>query len=282
MNQELYFTLSNKVSIPSIALGTWLSENGPVATNAVTDALNVGYRHIDTAMMYGNEESVGTAVKQSSIPRNEIFITTKLSNIVRGYKETIEAINKSLKLLQTDYIDLILIHWPNPIMFRDNWKEANAESWRAFEDMYKEGKLRAIGVSNFEPHHIEALLETATIAPMVNQIRISPGDEPSEIIEYCKEKNILVEAYSPLGKGKLMNDKVLTDLAEKYGKTVGQLILRWHLQKGYLPLPKSVTPSRIKENYEVFDFVIDQNDMDLISKVESPFDGPIIPDEITF
>src|SRR5690554_1800334 len=172
MTQKLNYTLSNNVSIPVIALGTWQAENGPVATDAVTQALNAGYRHIDTAIMYGNEESVGKAVKLSQIPRNEIFITTKLNNNVRGYNETIEAIEESLNVMQTDYIDLFLIHWPNPIKFRDSWKESNAESWRAFEDMYKEGKIKAIGVSNFEAHHMDALLETATIMPMVNQIRI--------------------------------------------------------------------------------------------------------------
>lgn len=282
MTQKLNYTLSNNVSIPVIALGTWQAENGPVATDAVTQALNAGYRHIDTAIMYGNEESVGKAVKLSQIPRNEIFITTKLNNNVRGYNETIEAIKESLNVMQTDYIDLFLIHWPNPIKFRDSWKESNAESWRAFEDMYKEGKIKAIGVSNFEAHHMDALLETATIMPMVNQIRISPGDEPKEIIEYCRQRNILLEAYCPLARGNLFKNKVLLDLANKYEKSVAQLIIRWHLQKGYLPLPKSVSPSRIKENINVFDFEISEDDMNLISNVDSPFDEPIMPDKIDF
>ncbi|NMB42751.1 MAG: aldo/keto reductase [Clostridiales bacterium] len=282
MTQKLNYALSNNVSIPVIALGTWQAENGPVATDAVTQALNADYRHIDTAIMYGNEESVGKAVKLSQIPRNEIFITTKLNNNVRGYNETIEAIKESLNVMQTDYIDLFLIHWPNPIKFRDSWKESNAESWRAFEDMYKQGKIKAIGVSNFEAHHMDALLETATIMPMVNQIRISPGDEPKEIIEYCRQRNILLEAYCPLARGNLFKNKVLLELANKYEKSVAQLIIRWHLQKGSLPLPKSVSPSRIKENINVFDFEISEDDMNLISNVDSPFDEPIMPDKIDF
>ena len=282
MSKKLNYTLSNNLSIPSLAFGTWQAEDGPMAVNAVTSALDAGYRHIDTAMMYGNEESVGKAVKLSNIPRNEIFITTKLNNQIRGYDETIKAIKERLELMDTDYLDLFLIHWPNPVKFRDNWKALNAESWRAFEDMYKEGNLKAIGVSNFEPHHMDALLETASITPMVNQIRICPGDEPTEIIEYCKKKNILIEAYTPLGKGRLHYNQDLISLASKYGQTVAQLILRWHLQKGYLPLPKSVTPARIQENFEVFDFEIKEDDMEFMSNIESPFDGPIMPDEIGF
>ena len=282
MSKKLNYTLSNNLSIPSLAFGTWQAEDGPMAVNAVTSALDAGYRHIDTAMMYGNEESVGKAVKLSNIPRNEIFITTKLNNQIRGYDETIKAIKERLELMDTDYLDLFLIHWPNPVKFRDNWKALNAESWRAFEDMYKEGNLKAIGVSNFEPHHMDALLETASITPMVNQIRICPGDEPTEIIEYCNKKNILIEAYTPLGKGRLFDNQDLINLASKYGKTVAQLIIRWHLQKGYLPLPKSVTPARIQENFQVFDFAIDKNDMEFMSNIESSFDGPIMPDEIAF
>lgn len=282
MKQEHNYRLSNGVSIPSLGFGTWEAANGEEAVDAILEALKVGYRHIDTAIMYQNEESVGRAVKKSNIPREEIFITSKLVNTIRGYHETIEAVNDSLERMGTTYLDLFLIHWPNPIKFRDNWKEANSESWRAFEDLYQEGKLRSIGVSNFDFHHFDALLETAKILPMVNQIRICPGDEPLEIIEYCKKRKILIEAWRPLGKGRLFENKVLQDLAKRYNKTLAQISLRWSLQKGYLPLPKSVTPSRIKENFEVFDFTISSEDMDIISKVESCFDGPIIPDEIEF
>ena len=282
MNNKHFYKLSNDVLIPVLGFGTWKAENGEEAISSVSQALQVGYRHIDTAIMYGNEESVGNAVKLSGVSREDIFITSKLSNTVRGYDETIKAVNESLEKIQTNYIDLFLIHWPNPIKFRKEWKEQNAESWRAFEDLYKEGKLKAIGISNFQPHHIEALLETATISPMVNQIRVCPGDEPMETIKYCNDKGILIEAYTPLGRGKLLNNKILQDLAKKYNKSTAQLAIRWHLQKGYLPLPKSVTPERIKENFEVFDFEISSSDMDTMSKIESCFDEPILPDEITF
>lgn len=175
-----------------------------------------------------------------------------------------------------------MIHWPNPLKYRENWREALSESWRALEDLYEDGILRSIGVSNFEPHHIDALMETSAIEPMINQIRISPGDEPEEIIEYCKEKNILLQAYSPLGHGRLFANQELKDLANKYNKKPSQLAIRWSLQKGYLPLPKSVTPARIKENLDVFDFEISPEDMEIISKTESSFDGPVRPDETNF
>lgn len=282
MNNNKFYKLFNDVLIPVLGFGTWQAKDGEEAISAVSEALKVGYRHIDTAMMYENEESVGKAVKSSGIPREKIFITSKLDNTVRGYDETIKAVNESLEKFQSNYIDLYLIHWPNPIKFRENWKEQNAESWRALEKLYKEGKLKAIGISNFEPHHMEALFETATISPMVNQIRVCPGDEPKEIIEYCNDKDMLIEAYTPLGRGKLLNNKTLEGLAKKYNKSIAQLAIRWHLQKGYLPLPKSVTPERIKENFEVFDFEISSDDMDIMSNIESCFDGPIVPDEIPF
>lgn len=281
-NQVKVYNMHNGINIPSIGFGTWQTPNGQVALDSVKEALKVGYRHIDTAAVYGNEESVGSAMKESNLPREEIFLTTKLWNSIRGYDNTIKAFHESLKKLQTDYLDLYLIHWPNPIDFRDNWKEANAESWRAFEDLYKEGKIRAIGVSNFMPRHIDALLETATIVPMVNQIRLCPGENQDETINYCNAKNILIEAYSPLGTGRVFENQELKELASKYNKSIAQICLRWSLQKGYLPLPKSVTSSRIKENFEVYDFEIDSKDMDVLSNIESCFGGPRNPDETTF
>lgn len=282
VKEQLYYNLNNDVSIPSLAFGTWQVEDGKVAVTSIKEALRVGYRHIDTAMMYGNEESVGKAVKLSEVPREDIFITSKLANVIRGYDETIKAVNESLDKMETDYLDLYLIHWPNPVKYRKQWKKANAESWRALEDLYKARKLRSIGISNFQPHHIDALLETATVKPMVNQIRLCPGEEPMETIQYCKDKNMLIEAYSPLGKGRIFEDEVLKGLADKYNKSTSQISLRWSLQKGYLPLPKSVTPSRIKENFDVFDFEIEPEDMDIITNLESCFEGPILPDETNF
>ncbi len=282
MKQEQYYELSNEERIPKLGFGTWLAEDGDEATNAVKEALKVGYNHIDTAMAYDNEDSVGNAIASSGIPREDIYITSKLANSVRGYEETVKAVFESLSKLQTKYLDLFLVHWPNPLKYRENWREALSESWRALEDLYEDGILRSIGVSNFEPHHIDALMETSAIEPMINQIRISPGDEPEEIIEYCKEKNILLQAYSPLGHGRLFANQELKDLANKYNKKPSQLAIRWSLQKGYLPLPKSVTPARIKENLDVFDFEISPEDMEIISKTESSFDGPVRPDETNF
>jgi diketogulonate reductase-like aldo/keto reductase len=276
------YKLSNGVMIPSLGFGTWQTPSGKVAIDSVKEALEAGYRHIDTAQMYENEESVGTGIKESNIPREEIFITSKLRNTTRGYEETIKAVNESLEKLQTDYADLFLIHWPNPISSRERWKEANAESWRAFEDLYKEGKLRSIGVSNFMPHHLDALAETAAITPMVNQIRLCPGDEPLETIQYCNDNHILLEAYSPLGTGRIFHIPELKELSTRYNKTIAQISLRWSLQKGYLPLPKSVTSNRIKENIEVYDFEISEKDMELLSGLESPFEKPVRPDEITW
>lgn len=276
------YVLHNGVKIPCVGFGTWQIPNGDVAVSAVKEALRVGYRHIDTAAVYGNEASVGIAVKESGIPREEIFITSKLQNTVRGYEATKEAFEQTLKNLGTDYLDLYLIHWPNPIKFRDRWEEANAESWRAMEELYEAGKIRAIGVSNFWPHHLEALFKTAKIKPMVNQIRLCPGETQPETVEFCRKHNILLEAYSPLGTGRVFDVPQMQQLAEKYGKTIAQICLRWSLQMGFLPLPKSVTPSRIKENSEIFDFELSEEDVQLIAGLEGCCGPTRDPDTIEF
>jgi len=224
------YTLSNGVEIPCIGFGTWQTPDGEVAVSSVLSALEAGYRHIDTAQGYGNEESVGIAVKKSGIKREEIFITSKLANNDHGYERTMAAFEGTMKRLDMDYLDLYLIHWPNPIAFRDNWQEANAGTWKAFEELYKAKRIRAIGISNFHPHHIEELMKTATIAPMVNQIRLGPGDTQDEVVDYCRAHNILLEAYSPFGVGKLFEVPEMKALAEKYGKTIAQIAIRWSLQ----------------------------------------------------
>jgi diketogulonate reductase-like aldo/keto reductase len=276
------YKLSNGVEIPCIGFGTWQTPNGDVGVSSVLSALEAGYRHIDTAQSYGNEESVGIAVKKSGIDRGEIFLTSKLSNKVRGYQETLDAVEQSLRKLDTDYIDLFLIHWPNPIMFRDRWQEANAESWRALEELYNAGRIRSIGISNFRPHHIEALMKTAKIAPMVNQIRLCPGDTQDELVDYCRARGMLLEAYSPLGTGKIFEVPEMRKLAEKYGKSIAQICIRWSLQRGYLPLPKSVTPSRIKENTDVFDFELSPEDVRLIADMKGVVGYGYDPDNIHF
>lgn len=262
------YKLINGVEIPCVGFGTWQTPDGETAVMAVSEAIKSGYRHIDTASIYGNEGSVGIALAGCNVPREELFITTKVWADARGYDETIAAFNESLKKLQLDYLDLYLIHWPNPKAYRDCWKQKNTETWRAMEDLYKAGKIRSIGVSNFMPHHLEALFETAEIKPMVNQIRIHPGYVLDETIEFCKEHKILLEAYSPLGTGKLLEVPELVDVACKYEKSVAQVCLCWSIQMGFLPLPKSVTPSRIVENTEIFDFELTADEMKLLSSID--------------
>ncbi len=276
------YTLVNGVKIPCIGFGTWQTPNGEVAVSSVLSALEAGYRHIDTAQGYGNEESVGIAVKQSGIDRKELFLTSKLTNSEHGYEKTLAAFETTLEKLGTDYLDLFLIHWPNPIAFRDHWQEANAGTWKAFEELYRSKRIRAIGISNFRPRHMEELSRTAEIAPMVNQIRLCPGDTQDEVVEYCRAHNILLEAYSPLGVGKIFEVPEMKALAEKYQKSIAQICIRWSLQRGYLPLPKSVTPSRIRENTQVFDFELDSSDVQLIADLKGCVGYSSDPDTTTF
>jgi len=262
------FKLSNGVEIPCVGFGTFQTPDGETCISAVKSALDVGYTHIDTAYIYGNEKGVGTAIKQSGIPRSELFITTKLWNETRGYDETIAAFDKSLENLQLDYLDLYLIHWPNPLAHRDNWQEANASAWRAMETLYNEKRVRAIGISNFHPHHMDELLKTAKVMPMVNQIRLCPGDTQDEVVDYCRARDILLQAYSPMGTGLIFDVPEMKELAKKYNRTIAQICVRWCLQRGYNPLPKSVTASRIKENAEVFDFNLDEADVELLANLK--------------
>lgn len=276
------YQLVNGVAIPCVGFGTWQTPDGEVAKASVRCAIEEGYRHIDTAAAYGNEESVGRGIKASRIPREELFITTKLANTVRGYDETIAAFNESLNKLGLDYLDLYLIHWPNPVFFRDNWEEYNAQTWKAMEDLYKAGRIRAIGVSNFRIHHLEALMKNATIMPMVNQLRLCPGETQDELTQWCKDHNILCEAYSPLGTGRIFEVDQMKQLADKYQRSVAQICIRWSLQMGFLPLPKSVTPQRIKENIQVFDFTLDQKDVEMIASLKGCCGESKDPDTVNF
>lgn len=277
-----YFQLHNGVKIPCIGFGTWQTPNGEVAVSVVKEALKLGYRHIDTAAGYGNEESIGIAVKESGIPRDEIFITSKLQNTAHGYEDTMAAFENTMKSLDIDYLDLYLIHWPNPIKYRSNWQEANAGTWKAFEELYAAGRIKAIGISNFHAHHINELMKTATISPMVNQIRLCPGDTQDELTAYCKANNILLEAYSPLGTGLIFEVPEMQALAEKYGKSIAQICIRWSLQMGFLPLPKSTTESRIKENADVFDFELSEQDVKVIANLKGCCGYSKDPDMTTF
>lgn len=281
-NLQDTYTLANAVQIPCIGFGTWQTPNGETAINSVKAALKAGYRHIDTAACYGNEASVGQAIKKSGVPREEIFVTSKVWNTERGYEKTLAAFETTMAKLDLDYVDLYLIHWPAAANQFENWKEINAQTWRALEELYIEGKVKAIGVSNFLPHHLEALLEGVKVVPMVNQIEYHPGFMQAESVDFCRAHNILVEAWSPLGTGNVLNNKTLIMMAQKYSKTVAQICIRWVLQHGLLPLPKSITESRVIENTEVFDFEIKDEDMAIIDAI--PFCGGagINPDAINF
>ncbi|MDR2617519.1 MAG: aldo/keto reductase [Treponema sp.] len=277
-----FYTFSNGVKIPSIGFGTWQTPDGDVCVSSVKAAIGAGYRHIDTAAAYGNEESVGAAISQAGVPRKELFITTKLWNQDHGYEATLKAFESSMKKLGLDYLDLYLIHWPNPVKFRDNWQEANAGTWKAFEELYKAGRVRSIGISNFHKRHIEPLLKTASVAPMVNQIRLCPGDTQDEVVEYCRKRNMVLEAYSPLGIGKIFDVPEMKVLAEKYGKSIAQICIRWSLQMGFLPLPKSVTPQRIRENLDVFGFKLAEDDVKLIAGLKGCVGYSSDPDTTSF
>ncbi len=275
------FELNNGVKIPCVGYGTWRAEDGDQAFKGVLSALEAGYRHIDTAHIYGNEKSVGDAVKQSNIARGDVFITSKLWNSVRGEEQTLRAFEASLKLLGTDYMDLYLIHWPIPKDYADSWAGANASSWRAMERLLREGAVRAIGVSNFLPHHIDKLMETAQVMPAVNQIENHIGYPQQEAVDYCRQKGILPQGWSPLIQGRL-DSGALQGIAKKYGKTPAQVALRWCLDRGVLPLPKSVTPHRIKENADIFGFSLTESEIEVLANLPGCGRRGAHPDEATF
>ena len=273
---EKFFRLDNGFKIPNLGFGTWQVAPGDETKNSVLYALQNGYDHIDTATAYQNEASVGEAIAASGRKREELFITTKLFNQEGTYQDTINAIEESLKLLQLDYIDLYLIHCPNPLKYRDDWATRNAECYRAMEEMYQQGKLKAIGVSNFLVHHFQELEKTWEIVPHVNQIFITPGTLKKDVIEYCQANKIMLEAYSTLGRGHIVNNLTMLEIGAKYNKTPAQLTVRWCLQQGFVTLIKSITESRILENLEVYDFEIEDSDMEIITNLpgSKPFSDP--------
>ena len=275
------FTLPNGNTIPNIGFGTWQSKDGEVCEAAVRAAIEAGYRHIDTAAAYGNEASVGKAVRECGIAREELFITSKLPNKMRGYESAFAAFDATMEKLGLDYLDLYLIHWPASHHRFENWREINLDTWRAMTELYKAGRIRAIGVSNFLPHHLEALMETE-VAPMVDQIEFHPGHMQTETVRFCHSHGICVEAWSPLGTGRMLTNETLLELAAKYGRSAAQICIRWCMQHAVLPLPKSVTPSRIAENLDVYDFLLTDADMAAIDALPDFGYSGNHPDEVNW
>lgn len=260
--------------IPQLGYGVWQVGNDEAVT-AVSEALKVGYRHIDTAAIYGNEEGTGKAIKESGIARKDIYLTTKLWNKEQGYESTLKAFDASLKKLGTDYVDLYLIHWPLPS------KDLFMETWRAFIKIKEEGRAKSIGVSNFRTADLERILKESDVVPVLNQIELHPQFQQDELRLFHSKHDIATEAWSPLGQGTILENPTLKSIAEKHGKSVAQVILRWHIETGNIVIPKSVTPARIKENFEVFYFSLNGTDHDAITKLDKT-DGRIGPNPATF
>jgi len=268
MKSNDFFTLANGVKIPAVGFGTWQIPSGDVAYNSVAAALKSGYRHIDTALAYGNEASVGQAIRDSGIDRNEIFVTSKLPAEVKSYEKVVRYAEKTVKNTGLDFIDLYLIHapWPWNEIGADYTKE-NIQVWKAMEEFYESGKARAIGISNFNVKDINAILETCRIRPTVNQIKLHIGHRQEEITEHCRKNDILVEGYSPLATGRILENPSISAIAKKYGRSVAQVSVRYVLQKGALPLPKSTHPEYIKQNFDV-DFELGQEDMNYLDSLK--------------
>lgn len=257
-----YVTLNNGVKMPQLGLGVWRIPNEEV-TEVVSEALDIGYRLIDTAGAYRNEKGVGDAIAASQIPREEIFVTTKVRNSYQGYDNTLRSFENSLKELQLDYIDLYLIHWPQPAY------DQYVETFQALEKLYEEGLVRAIGVSNFNIEHLQRIFSECEVTPVVNQVECHPYLQQKELKAFCKDHDIFVEAWSPIAKGgDILKDEVIKEIAETHGKSPAQVVLRWHMQEGTIAIPKSVTPSRIEENIDIFDFELTDEEMEKIARLD--------------
>ena len=266
--------LHNGVQMPWVGLGVYKAEDGDEVIQAVKWAIDAGYRSIDTASLYENEAGVGQAIAESHVPREELFITTKVWNTDQGYERTLAAFNASLERLALDYVDLYLVHWPVPEMYK--------ETWKALEKIYNDGRAKAIGVSNFKKHHLEDLMADAEIKPMVNQVEYHPRLTQEDLLSYCKEQGIQLEAWRPLLKGEIFEEPTLVELADKYNKSVAQIILRWDLQNGVVTIPKSVTKNRIEENIDIFDFELTNKDMSRISALNQDKRNGADPDDPEF
>ncbi|GAB6258539.1 MULTISPECIES: aldo/keto reductase [Peribacillus] len=267
-------TLHNGVKMPQLGFGVFKVKNGNETVESVKKAIEVGYRAIDTAAIYENEEGVGQAIRECGVPREELFITSKVWNTEQGYETTLQAFDDSLNRLGLEYMDLYLIHWPG--------KDKYLETWRALEKLYKDGKVKSIGVSNFHVHHLENLLANSEVKPVVNQIELHPLLTQVEIRDYCAKHEIKVESWSPLGRGNLLEEPTINHIAKKHGKSSAQVLIRWHLQHDLVVIPKSITPSRIEENAHVFDFSLSLNEMNQIDALNKNERFGSNPDELLF
>ncbi len=275
------FSLSNGIHIPCLGFGTWQIK-GDDAVLAVEKAIATGYRHLDTATVYENESCVGEALRNSGIPRDSLFITSKLWNNNKTFDQALHAFDESMARLKLDTLDLYLIHWPAVPSMDPDWERTNRDKWRAMERLYHDGRVRAIGVSNYLPHHLISLLNHAEIPPMVNQLEIHPGFPQQDALAFCNSHNILAEAWSPLACGKVLEVPVLKSIAQQYSKNPAQICLRWCIQKGVLPLTKTTSPARMIENSRIFDFTISDEDMDTINHLPPCGGACINPDERKF
>lgn len=254
------YTLSNGIEIPCMGFGTYKAASGNDA-QVLKTAIEAGYRYFDTASFYQTEEYLGQAVKESGISREKFFIVSKVWKSEMGYENTKKAFEDTLRRLQMEYLDIYLIHWPRPSADCRNWKEVDLETWRAMEELQAEGKIRGLGVSNFLPHHLENILENCRVKPLVNQLELHPGYMQQAAVQYCREHGIYMQAWSPIGRGRVFENTLITELTEKYKVSPAQLCLRFLIQNEIIPIPKSSSIERMKENMDVFDFTIGQEDM---------------------
>lgn len=273
MTTQPLIALNDGNSIPQLGFGVWQVPDD-VTASVVQEAIAAGYRSVDTAVVYENESGVGTALKNSPVPREQLFITTKIWNSQQGYDKTLRAFDKSLGRLGLDYLDLLLIHWPKPS------QDLYADTWRALVELRRQGRVKSIGVSNFNIDHLRRIIDASGIVPAVNQVELHPRFQQRELREFHRQHNIATESWSPLGQGQLLESPAIKALAQKHGRSAAQIIVRWHLDSGLIVIPKSVTPARIRENFNVFDFQLDADDMQHIAALDSA-DGRIGPEPLT-
>ena len=260
MEKQTFYTLSNGVKIPAAGFGTYKAADGKSA-EVISTAIEAGYRCFDTASFYETEGYLAEAIEKSGIPREEFFITSKLWKTEMGYQNAKDAFERSLERLKTDYLDLYLIHWPLPEPGYEDWKRLDIETWQALEELYEAGKVRAIGLSNFLPHHIENLLANCRIKPVSDQLEFHPGYSQEAAVNYCKEHGILVQAWSPIGRRRVMEEPLVTSLAEKYGVSPARICLKYAVERGVMPIPKASTAERMKENLDLYSFEIEKEDI---------------------